>query len=407
LNDFYRKEDESFFEYSKRLLYGKESGLYDIDKSEIYELIFGSIASPDHARKVLTGVKKFIEMNSNEHIENISDNDMLSRIKIEKEEIKKERIKLSTENLDYNRRLREQSRCDMFEEKLLETILNKKSNIIIPKYKIEHDENNEREDILCITDAHYGAEFRITGMMSETLNEYSPEIFEKRMWNLLEKTISFANKNNVKHINIFDLDDSIEGILHTSQLLMLRYGIIDSVIGYANFMEMWINELSKYLHVKLMRAKGNHNDLRLLGGKKGDFQGENTSKIITQLLRKGLKDNKNVEIIGHNNNGHIYTKIANFDILASHGQDERGNLEKAFKDYLLAFKVNIDYFFTGHLHSTYIKEIGVNKEVIQSPSIMGTNDFALSINKTSNAGAKITTLVKDYGRQNEYNIILR
>jgi len=52
-------EQESFLEYAERLLsYRKE---YDLDKAEIYALLYGEQVSSDHARKCLTILEKTIE----------------------------------------------------------------------------------------------------------------------------------------------------------------------------------------------------------------------------------------------------------------------------------------------------------------------------------------------------------
>lgn len=403
--DINRRENESLIDYCERILDAKEQKLIDIDKSEIWELFFNEKLSSDESRKRLYGVEQIIKKLKSENYCTITEEDVLRELQIKTEELKKERIKLETVNVDYNRRLREQARADLFEERLLERVLQRKE-INVPTYKIQNI-YSENEMILCLADAHYGADFQIRGMFDEILNEYNPKIFEKRMWDILSDTIKYAEKNNFNKVNIIDLDDSIEGLLHISQLSSLKYGVIDSLINYADFMEIWINELSKYLFVDFSRVKGNHNDLRLLTGKKGDFPHENTSKVITHIIQKGLRNNSNVLITGHNSVGCIYKKIAGFDILASHGQDEKGNLEQSFKDYMLMYKINVDYFCTGHLHSTNIKEIGINKEIIQSPSIVGINDFSTGIKKSANAGAKIVVLTENYGRVDEHNIILK
>jgi hypothetical protein len=398
INEINRKQDETVKSYKIRLFKNKD--LYDINSQNIADLInkeTGDTFNESTYRKWYRSYSEGLEDGIKESLDSDS---LIKQYDIKKQEFEKEKIKVQTEKLNLNQMLREQARMELFEEKITDAIKHRDKVIDIPKHKINIDFSNDSEMILSIADAHYGADFIIRGMMDEILNEYNPEIFEKRMWEVL-------NKTGFKKVNVIDLDDSIEGILHISQLASLRYGVVDSLIGYADFMETWINELSRCLYVDFNRVKGNHNDLRLLSGKKGDFPHENTSRIITHSIKKGLKDNLNVSINGHNAVGCIYKKIAGFDVLASHGQDEKGNLEQSFKDYILSYKVNVDYLYTGHLHSTNIKEIGVNKEIIQTPSIMGINDFSMGLKKTANAGTKITVLTRDYGRTEEHNIILK
>lgn len=405
MDNLNRKQDENIKAYKIRLFKNKD--LYGLDSQGIADLINKETGDNFNESTYRKWFRTYAEGYEDGTKENINDDSLIKQYEIKKQEFEKEKIKVQTEKLNLNQMLREQARMELFEEKITQAILHRDKVINIPKHRIDLDYGNDSEMNLSFADAHYGADFVIRGMLDEVINEYNPEIFEKRMWEVLNKTVSYAERNGFKKVNIFDLDDSIEGILHISQLSLLRYGVVDSLIGYADFLETWINELSRYLYVDFNRVKGNHNDLRLLSGKKGDFPHENTSRIITHSIKKGLRDNKNVSINGHNAVGCIYKKISGFDVLVSHGQDEKGNLEQSFKDYILSYKVNVDYFYTGHLHSTNIKEIGVNKEIIQTPSIMGINDFSMGIKKTANAGAKITVLTKDYGRTDEHNIILK
>jgi len=54
-----KKDNESFLEYADRLLTNRE--FYDLDKVEIYELLYGNQVSSDHARKCLTNLQMTIE----------------------------------------------------------------------------------------------------------------------------------------------------------------------------------------------------------------------------------------------------------------------------------------------------------------------------------------------------------
>lgn len=410
----FRLDNEDLKDYKLRLMVNKHE--YGLNWNEIANLLnaeTGMKYDESTYRKWYNAYEKdkmneqFTEITNypNVEIAEIVQDDM-NEFDVRKIELLKEKRKIQDEKNELNKWIREQSRMDLFEEKILQAIVQRNKQIQIPKLKINNS-NQEQAMILSIADQHYGAEFEVKGMLNETLNRYSPEIFNRRMWDVLDETVSYAEKNNFKKVYIFDLDDSIEGMLHISQLMTLRYGVTDSIVNYADFMETWLNELSKYLTIEYSRVKGNHNDFRLLTGKKGDFPHENSSKIITHIIAKGLRDNPNILVEYHNNIGCIYKNIMGFDVLVSHGQDERGNLEQSFKDYMLTYKINIDYFYTGHLHSSMLKEIGVNKEFIQTPSLMGVNDFSLGIKKTSNAGAKITILSKHQGRTDEHNIILK
>ena len=53
----------------------------------------------------------------------------------------------------------------------------------------------------------------------------------------------------------------------------------------------------------------------------------------------------------------------------------------------------------GHLHCKNEIEVANGKEVIQVRSVVGINEYSNNIKKTSNAGAIMFTVHKDYGKK--------
>lgn len=299
--------------------------------------------------------------------------------------IKKERIKLQTEKLEFNKWLREYSRDELIAEKIGEAVkclepLEKPEPIILKPTTKAH--------LLTISDAHYGVEFNIKDLHGYTINEYSPEIFEHRMWELYYKVVDQINKDGITHLHIWDLGDALDGLLRAnSQLMQLKYGVIDSSILYANFLSEWLNELSKHVFITFqMVKKSNHNQLRLLGQPKNAFDNEDMSKSMLALMKSRLKDNPNVKIV-ENPTGLAYSQLTIYTCLGGHFETK--DLNKTMKDIMKIHEVPIDYLFTGHWHSSFSEEVARNSEVISVRSIIGVNPYSMSINKTANAGASM------------------
>lgn len=299
--------------------------------------------------------------------------------------IKKERIKLQTEKLEFNKWLREYSRDELIAEKIGEAVkclelLEKPEPIILKPITKAY--------LLTISDAHYGVEFNIKDLHGYTINEYSPEIFEHRMWELYYKVVDQINKDGITHLHIWDLGDALDGLLRAnSQLMQLKYGVIDSSILYANFLSEWLNELSKHVFITFqMVKKSNHNQLRLLGQPKNAFDNEDMSKSMLALMKARLKDNPNVKIV-ENPTGLAYSQLTIYTCLGGHFETK--DLNKTMKDIMKIHEVPIDYLFTGHWHSSFSEEVARNSEVISVRSIIGVNPYSMSINKTANAGASM------------------
>lgn len=254
-------------------------------------------------------------------------------------------------------------------------------------------DNNHRAGILIFGDEHYGTEFTIRGLSNDIINSYSPEIFEDRMWDLLSQTIHIIEKEKFSKIYVFSMGDFEDGLLRVKQLMQLRYGVVESTVRYAEFISNWLNELSNYVQNEFQTTSGNHSELRLLGQPKGTFTQENMSLVVSAMIRTRLANNPNFSFI-ENPTGLIYADILGYHICGIHGEVK--SMEQAIKDFSQKYRVQLDFLIAGHKHHAKSETVGINQEVINIPSIIGIDDYSMSINKTSNSGA--TFLVLEYGR---------
>lgn len=334
----------------------------------------------------------FIHMNNDVRVE---------EIKKATNEYEKAKIKLQTEKNEYRQWLRIEARDEMIIEKLKDSL---DHLIPSPSPKRIEIKSNSKQGVLCFGDEHYGTEFEIIGLNGEILNCYRPEIFEKRMWNLLDETVSIIKKENIEILNVFSLGDFCDGILRVSQLMKLRYGVIDSTIKYTEFIIRWLNELSKHVFVRFHSTEGNHTQLRMLSQPKGTFENENMQKIVDSFTEYCLKDNKNIEF-HRNPTGLIYANIFGYNLLGVHGEVK--SMEKAIKDLSYIYDVKINYLIAGHLHHSKSEEVGIDCQVINVPSIIGIDSYSVSLYKTANAGATMLVIEEEKGKTIEYSIKLK
>ncbi len=315
-------------------------------------------------------------------------------------EINKERVKLQTEKLEYNKWLREEARDELICEKICSAI--KEYNSIISPDPIVIDKPS-KSAILAFGDEHYGTEFTIYGLHGEVINSYSPEIFEQRMWTLFYKVLEIIKKEDLTTLYVFALGDFTDGVLRCSQLMKLRYGVVEGTVKYANFISNWLNELTKYVKVKYQMTYGNHSELRMLGQPKGTFKEENTGLFVREMISTRLENNPNFEMTV-NPTGLIFDTIEGFNALGIHG--EVRNMENAIKDFSNTYHTDIRLLIGGHMHHYKAETVGVDREVMNVPSIIGIDSFSMSLNKTSNPGAILRVIEQGNGASIEYNIKL-
>lgn len=331
----------------------------------------------------------------------VQDNEILNTIQEQQRNLQKERMKLQTEKLEYNKWLRENARDELITEKICEVIKQLPLPAAPEKIEIKH---STKTGILCFGDEHYGCEFEIKGLFGEVLNSYSPEIFEERMWKLQSEVIEIITKERLDSLHIFNLGDFSDGVLRVKQLFTLRYGVIEGSVLYGNFIVQWLNELSKYASIRFQMVFGNHTELRMLNQPKGTFEKENMGLVVKNMIKTMLADNPNFTFV-ENPTGLIYENIFGSVFLGIHGEVK--DMNKALSDFSRTYNIDISYLIAGHLHHNISEEVGMDKEVINVPSIIGIDDYSISLNKTSNAGALLLVFEKDYGIRVKYPIKLQ
>ena len=326
----------------------------------------------------------------------------LETLREEKRELEKLKKQIQTEKIEYNKWLREEARDKLITEKIVNAI-NNQEKFDIPS-PIIIDTISKREGLLCFGDEHVGTEFVVKGLFGETINEYNLDVFYRRMSDLLTQTVKIIKKENIDILNIFSLGDFTDGVLRVSQLKNLKYGVVESTVLYANYISEWLNELSKYVKIIFQTVQGNHSQLRLLDQVKGTFEHENMEMIVSNTIKYRLKDNPNFKYID-TMNGMMINKICGFNFVGIHGEVK--SMEQALKDYQLMYDIKIDYLIAGHLHHSKSETIGIDKEVINVPSIIGVDPYSIKLRKTSNAGATLLIISEEYGKEIEYSIKLR
>ena len=396
LIDLHKQETENDYQYIWRICSAKENGILDMSWDDLSILFNSELNRNDTSsayRKPYQSAKLY-----RQHVfidESFEDYEALKR------EMEIERKKLQTEKLELNRWLREQARDEMICESVKDAIKNLEP-LPIPK-PLPQKERGTREAVLCFGDAHFGTEFILKGLDGTLLNQYNPSIFIHRMVLMFEQAEAIVRRENLNHLYIFEMGDFIDGVLRVGQLMNLKHGVVESTIKYADFLCRCLEGLSTRVKISFAMTMGNHSELRMLGQPKGSFKDDNMALIVKEYIKTRLADNPNFTFL-ENSTGYIYEEICGYKVFGFHGDVK--NIDKAVNDLQNIYNCKIDYLVCGHVHHSSNKSIGVDKEIITVPSIMGADEYALKLGKINSAGATLFLLEEDMGKPLQYNIIL-
>ena len=266
----------------------------------------------------------------------------------------------------------------------------------------------KRTLVLCVADCHYGAEWIVRGLRGEILNRYNPEVFGERMDDLLAQVREIIVKENISDVQLLLCGDSLDGMLRNSQLMKLRWGVIESCMRFSEHMAQWIAALSQYATVSVCGVAGNHTETRTLNSKRGDFPGENLEKVIFWFLAERLKGVPGV-FVDSVTEQRKHLTVQGFNLLLTHGTDIK-SLENAAKQTMLLYGEAIDYLICGHKHREQEYVSGYtdqgNSVVIRVPSVCGMDEYAQRLGYGGKPGALAMVLEAGYGRRCIYPISL-
>src|SRR5574344_1494907 len=156
-----RKENETIIAYMERATQALSKG--DISIKEWAEVVAGDgeVYSPETLRRCSNLFKMFLEQ-YHTLVKDGAPSEEKENLEQILEEIKKEKIKVQTANLEYNANLRHDARQDMLSEKVVDAI-----NRLEPFEPVAENSDwvdspwvdSSEEGLLLISDIHAGAEF--------------------------------------------------------------------------------------------------------------------------------------------------------------------------------------------------------------------------------------------------------
>ena len=207
----------------------------------------------------------------------------------------------------------------------------------------------------------------------------------------MDEYVDIIETEGISKLTYFELSDSVEGILRISALQYIKYGLTEATVKYARFMANWLNELSRYVEIDYYACLGNHNEIRPLSSKSGEFNKENMQYVIDEIIKAYLINNNRVKI--NETKGIQYVDIDGYKILATHGQDEKC-LVNSVKEYKEMYDIKFDLMISGHLHNSKQETASLRTKIVQFPSIIGVDSYSVKLKKTAKAEGKMI-LVKD------------
>ena len=330
----------------------------------------------------------------------VIDTEALDQMTQAKTELAMERQKLQAEKLELTRQLRVQSRFSAFYEKIAEAV----EALPVPNFRSLPAPDNEREYVLTISDIHYGSTFE-----SEN-NCYSRQIAKERLEDLCGQVIAYVQRNELTHLYVLSLGDSIQGLLRYTDINLNDIPVVDCVVEISRTLAQFLNELSAYCTIDFYAVSAaNHTQTRPLGSKANELATEDMERIIISYISDMLMMNDRVSV--HTDLSRDYVAFDIFDekCLALHGH-QISNLNTAIKDYSGLHQCWYSVLFCGHFHAGEELIVGErdghNVEVLVAPGIVGSDPYSDKLRKGAKSAARIYGFDSEFGHTTTETFIL-
>lgn len=322
----------------------------------------GYPGTPDSYRKMILRYND--RMSSS--VDSIDNTDILDDDTLSQSKEYKEKTQIRDIYNAYRLMLRKEARVESFKESLVDAV-SKIPPFSTPNYVQKRD--GHLEAILMFSDMHIGVNCR------NFYNTYNYDVAKSRIAKLVDDTKKYCSAMNVSDINVVNLGDLIQGIIHSTARIKEELNLVDQITKAA--------ELTSYLLVSLSNAGFNvtyrsctDNHSRAMASKDDNIEEENFNLLIDWYLKARLA-NTDIKFIDDN----IDASIGKFDlkngkkIMFAHGHLE--NVNKCVDAFMGGTKEFIDYVLLSHFHNA--KEKGYNgAKVFVNGSIVGTEDYAFS-----------------------------
>lgn len=351
----------------------KTQKISDDDWSEIcarYNLDF----NPDTIRKgsqpPLIGsafVSEYYKWKEAKNKNNCDENDdYFKKLRLEKQEIQKEKRKLYDERLDINRRLREESRLETTIEKIDEMLSNIADKRYITYTNYINVSRSENDMIVCLSDLHLGASYyNFDGT-------YDSEIAKERLNQYLHEIIDIQKTHNAENCVVLLLGDLISGNIHSTISVTNKENVIEQVKIACEYISDFVYSLGEHFrNVEVRGVSGNHS--RIQEKKENALLGERLDSLIVWFVKTMLKNAENIIVYDEDIDDTVSTFFVRDKLyFGVHGDFDSTN-DSSIAKLALWTKMTPYCVLCGHRHFPAMNDVSGIK-VVQSGSLGGSGD---------------------------------
>lgn len=361
-----RLENETDEEVIYRICQSKEEIGTWSDVADILNDILGFEYTESKYRKQYQAFEKILNANK----KRLFEDDYAKSIEEKKQELYKERQRLSDERCSLNRQLREDARATANYEILLNAVRENGETTLPPLENVVVTDNEE-DMIIIVSDLHMGLD------VDNNFGRYNSDIAKERLNEYAKQVSVLQTSRKCQNAYVVLLGDMCNGSIHITTRLENRENTILQTQKAAEIISEFVYKLSPYFEtIYVNSVAGNHSRIGL---KEDVLRDERLDDIIPWYMKAKLEHIETIQFI---DSGNIDPTIGDFsvrgnEIVAVHGDyDKFGQSGVAKLTMLLRYIPDI--ILMGHLHHSEYTNVS-DVDVVRCGSLCGAcNDYEVT-----------------------------
>lgn len=318
----------------------------------------------------------------------------IAEIRLERQALERERVKFRDERNSYNKLIREEARKQSYEDMIKSIICT-----TVEPIEIDIKHNNEsyldNSMLVHITDIH-------TGIEIDTFNnKFNQDILKERLAYYINKIIEIQRLHNSKDCYIV-VGEILSGLIHPNLRLQNNMDLMEQFKYISELLSSCLINISGIFdNIYVYTTPGNHS--RISPKKEESLDGENMDVLLPFYLKARLQNITNIHI----QDNIINPEIAMFvihgtKIFAAHGHKDKPS--QVVQNFTMMYNMKPDIVLLGHRHTNGMTTV-YDAKVIESGSVSGADDYAISIRKV-NKPEQTVSIIDDNGLVCLYDIQL-
>lgn len=339
-------------------------------------------------RKPYKNAKRFYEAGV---FSEYSGDSYIQELEATKEEIRKERIKLSDARVDYNKIIRREARKETYVEMvkgvICDTVEPIQLDIQAPKFTSDND-------LIChFTDIHAGIE------IDQWKNKYNEDILKQRAEKYVENVLEIQKRHNSQKCYLI-VGELVSGIIHNNLRMQNNLDLMEQFKLACEIIAAMVTEFSKVFEgVYVFTTPGNHS--RISPKKEDALDGENMDVLLPFYMTARMQNFDNVFICPNTiDPGIAMFTVRGNKVFATHG--DKDSPSNVVQNLTMIFGMKPDIVLLGHRHTNAMETV-YDTKVIQSGCVSGTDNYAMSLRK-SNRPEQTASVVSENGLVCLYDI---